>query len=225
MSWLTNTLSSSIGKKLIMSFTGLFLILFLLGHVSGNTLLFKDDGGLAFNIYAKFMTSNPVVKLLSYLTYFSVIGHVVYSIMLTRKNKQARPIGYSVSTKDSQSAWNSKSMGALGLIILLFLVMHLKGFWYEMHWGGIGSDANGNKDLYAVVFEAYSQLWYVAIYVVSMIILSFHLSHGFTSAFQTLGLNHKKYTPLINFLGKAFSIVVPFLFAMMPIYMYLKNLG
>ncbi|MDH5368351.1 MAG: succinate dehydrogenase, partial [Cyclobacteriaceae bacterium] len=105
MSWFTSTLSSSIGKKLIMSFTGLFLILFLVGHVSGNTLLFKDDGGLAFNIYAKFMTSNPVVKLLSYLTYFSVIGHVVYSIMLTRKNKQARPIGYSVSTKDSQSAW------------------------------------------------------------------------------------------------------------------------
>lgn len=225
MSWFTSTLSSSIGKKLIMSFTGLFLILFLIGHASGNTLLFKDDGGLAFNIYAKFMTSNPAVKLLSYLTYLSVIGHVIYSIILTRANKKARPVGYAVSTKDSQSAWNSKSMGALGLIILLFLVMHLKGFWYEMHWGEIGNDANGNRDLYTVVYEAYSQLWYVAIYVVSMIILSFHLSHGFSSAFQTLGLNHKKHTPLIKFLGKAFSIVVPFVFAMMPIYMYLKNLG
>lgn len=225
MSWFTNTLSSSLGKKLIMSFTGLFLILFLVGHVSGNTLLFKSDGGLAFNIYAKFMTTNPLVKLLSYVTYISVIGHVVYAIMLSRANKKARPIGYAVKTKDSKSTWNSKSMGALGLIILLFLIMHLKGFWYEMHWGEIGTDTNGNKDLYTVVNVAYSQLWYVALYVISMLILSFHLSHGFSSAFQTLGLNHKKYTPTIKFLGSAFSIVVPFLFAMMPIYMYLKNLG
>ena len=225
MSWFTNTLSSSLGKKLIMSFTGLFLILFLVGHVSGNTLLFKSDGGLAFNIYAKFMTSNPAVKLLSYLTYLSVIGHVIYAIMLSRANKKARPVGYAVKTSDSKSTWNSKSMGVLGLIILLFLVMHLKGFWYEMHWGEITTDANGNKDLFSVVDAAYSELWYVAIYVISMIILSFHLSHGFSSAFQTLGLNHKKYTPTIKFLGKAFSIVVPFVFAMMPIYMYLKNLG
>ena len=225
MSWFTNTLSSSLGKKLIMSFTGLFLILFLVGHVSGNTLLFKEDGGLAFNAYAKFMTTNPAVKVLSYITYISILGHVIYSIILTITNKKARPIGYAVSTKDSKSTWNSKSMSALGLIILLFLVAHLKGFWYEMHWGTIGVDSTGNKDLYSVVFKAYSQLWYVILYVFSMIVLSFHLSHGFSSAFQTLGLNHKKYTPAIKFIGKLFSIVVPVLFAMMPIYMYLKNLG
>ena len=94
-----------------------------------------------------------------------------------------------------------------------------------MHWGELGTDANGNRDLYAVVNMAYTQLWYVAIYVVSMIFLAAHLSHGFSSAFQTLGLNHKKYTPLIKGLGKAFAIIVPFLFAMMPIWMYIKNLA
>jgi succinate dehydrogenase / fumarate reductase cytochrome b subunit len=184
-----------------------------------------EDNGLAFNIYAKFMTTNPAVKILSYTTYLSIIAHVVYSIILSRKNKVARPIGYSVGTKDSQSSAASRNMGVLGTIILLFLVMHLKGFWYEMHWGAIGNDANGNRDLYTVVSAAYAELWYVAIYVVSMIFLAAHLSHGFSSAFQTLGLNHQKYTPMINGVSKAFAIIVPFIFAMMPIWMYIKNLG
>ena len=227
MSWFTTTLSSSLGKKLIMALTGLFLIIFLIGHLVGNMQLFfaHEDGGRAFNIYAKFMTTNPAVKILSYVTYLSIIGHVIYSIILSRKNKVARPVGYSVSTKDSQSTTASRNMGILGTIILLFLVMHLKSFWYEMHWGNIDSDGNENKDLYSVVSFAYSQLWYVAIYVVSMIFLAAHLSHGFSSAFQTLGLNHKKYTPAIKAMGKAFAIIVPFIFAMMPIWMYIKNLG
>ena len=227
MSWFTSTISSSLGKKLIMSLTGLFLIIFLIGHLAGNMQLFfaENDGGLAFNIYAKFMTSNPAVMVLSYVTYISILGHVIYSIILTLHNKAARPVGYAVSTKDSQSMWTSRSMGVLGTFILIFLVIHLKGFWFEMHWGDIGVDANGNKNLYAVVKAAYSQVWYVAVYVVSMLILAFHLSHGFSSAFQTLGINHKKYTPFIKFLGKAFAIVVPLLFALIPIAMYLNNLG
>jgi len=225
MSWFTTTLSSTLGKKLIMSLTGLFLIIFLIGHLIGNTQLFfaQEDNGLAFNVYAKFMTSNPAVKILSYTTYLSIIAHVIYSIILSRKNKVARPIGYDMSTKDSQSSMASRNMGILGTIILIFLVLHLKRFWYEMHWGAIGTDANGNKDLYSVVDAAYSQLWYVAIYVVAMIFLAFHLSHGFSSAFQTLGLNHKKHTPVINAIGQAFAIIVPFIFAMMPVWMYFEK--
>lgn len=225
MSWFTSTLSSTLGKKLIMSLTGLFLIIFLIGHLAGNMQLFvaENDGGLAFNVYAKFMTSNPAVKLLSYVTYLSILAHVVYSILLTRHNRAARPVGYAMGTKDSQSVWASRSMGILGTFILMFLIIHLKGFWYEMHWGQIGNDSAGNKDLYTVVKAAYSELWYVAIYVVSMAILAFHLSHGFSSAFQTLGINHKKYTPFIKFLGRAFAIIVPLLFAMIPITMYFNN--
>ena len=227
MSWLVTTLSSSLGKKLIMALTGLFLIVFLIGHLIGNTQLFfaHEDSGLAFNGYANFMTTNPAVKILSYMTYLTIIGHVIYSVILSRKNKLARPIGYSISPKDSQSTFASRNMGILGTIILLFLIVHLKGFWYEMHWGAIDTDTNGNKNLYTIVSAAYSQLWYVAIYVVSMVFLAIHLSHGFNSAFQTLGLNHKKHTLIIKTLGKAFAIVVPFLFAMMPIWMYIKNLG
>ena len=225
MSWIKDSLSSSLGRKLIMSLTGLFLILFLIGHVSGNTLLFKSDGGLAFNEYAKFMTSNPAVKILSYVTYFSVLIHVIYSIILTLANQKARPVSYKVGGKDPDSIWTSRNMGILGTLILIFLVIHLRGFWYEMHWGEIGNDSAGNRDLFGVVQSAYSQLWYVALYVISMTVLAFHLSHGFSSAFQTLGLNHKKYTPIIKFLGNAFSIVVPLIFAAIPIYMYIKSLG
>ncbi len=207
MSWVTKTLNSTLGKKLIMALTGLFLILFLTGHVSGNLLLFKGDGGQAFNIYAKFMTTNPAVKLLSYLTYISVIGHVIYSIFLSRQNKAARPVNYSTSKGSTNSAWSSRNMGVLGTIILIFLVVHLQGFWAQMHWGQVPSvtyDGEEYKDLFLIVNGAFKQLWLVALYVISMVFLGFHLSHGFASAFQTLGLNHKKYSPAIQTAGSIY---------------------
>jgi len=224
MSWFSKSLNSTLGKKLLMALTGLFLITFLIGHVSGNTLLFKADGKDAFNLYAKFMTTNPFIKILSYVTYFSVLAHVFYSLVLTIRNRKARPVGYKVSKANQNSVWSSRNMGILGTIILIFLVLHMKRFWYEMHFGSVETyliEGEKVKDLYSVVNIAFHEWWYVAIYVVSMFFLAFHLSHGFQSAFQTLGLNHKKYTPIIKIAGLGFSIIVPALFALMPIYMYL----
>ena len=226
MTWVTKTLNSTLGRKLIMALTGLFLILFLTGHVSGNMLLFKGDGGQAFNIYAKFMTTNPAVKLLSYLTYISVLGHIIYSIALSQHNKSARPVPYSTSNGSSNSAWSSRNMGVLGTIILIFLVVHLQGFWAQMHWGEVPMityEGEEYKNLFLIVSEAFKQEWLVALYVLSMIFLGFHLSHGFTSAFQTLGINHKKYSPAIKAIGTAYSILVPALFASMPVYIYFSS--
>lgn len=226
MSWVTKTLSSTLGRKLIMALTGLFLILFLTGHVSGNLLLFKGDGGQAFNIYAKFMTTNPAVKILSYLTYISVFGHVIYAIILGRKNKSARPIGYAESGASTNSTMASRNMGILGTIILIFLVVHLQSFWYQMHWGDlpfVTYDGEEYKDLFSIVTFAFQNELMVAGYVIAMIFLSFHLSHGFASAFQTLGLNHKKYTPAIATLGKLYAVIVPILFALMPLYIYFTS--
>lgn len=226
MSWVTKTLSSTLGRKLIMALTGLFLILFLTGHVSGNLLLFKGDGGEAFNIYAKFMTTNPAVKLLSYVTYISVIGHVIYSIILTQVNKSSRPVGYAKSNASKSSSAASRNMGILGTIILIFLVIHMQSFWYQMHWGEVPFvtyDGEQYKDLFSIVTFAFQNELMVAGYVVAMAFLSFHLSHGFASAFQTLGLNHKKYTPAIEVLGRIYSILVPILFASMPIYIYFTS--
>ncbi|MBD8487239.1 succinate dehydrogenase cytochrome b subunit [Echinicola sp. CAU 1574] len=228
MSWVTKTFSSTLGRKLLMALTGLFLILFLIGHVSGNMLLFKDDGGQAFNEYAKFMTTNPAVKILSYLTYISIIGHVIFAIMLSVRNKKARPVNYAEAKSGTNSSWNSRNMGILGTIVLIFIVVHLQNFWAQMHWGAIPTvtyESGEYKDLYAVVNLAFSNIGLVALYVVAMAFLAFHLNHGFASAFQTLGLNHKKYTPAIQFIGSAFSIIVPAMFASMPIFIYFSSLN
>ena len=225
MNWFTNLLTSTLGRKLMMALTGLFLILFLVVHLIGNLQLLKHDDGHAFNVYAQFMTSNPLIKIISYVNYTLILVHVIWAILLTSHHRKARGVeGYAVNK--NSSAWTSRNMGILGSIIFIFLVIHLKGFWYEMHWGGIQTvDYEGKtvKNLYLVVAAAYAQFWYATLYVVSMLILGFHLWHGFASSFQTLGLNHPKYNPIIRFVGRAFAIVVPVLFALIPIWMYLNQ--
>lgn len=205
-----------------MSLTGLFLCLFLIGHLSGNLQLLipGETGQLQFNEYAKFMTTNPAVKILSYLTYLSILFHVIDGIILTRRNRAARPNSYVHATSSKSSIWSSRNMGVLGTIILVFIVLHMGNFWYKMHWVEIGTDANGNKDLHSVVMFAFQELWYVAIYVLSMLAIAYHLLHGFQSAFQTLGINHKKYTPFIQKVGVAFAILIPLAFAIIPVYVY-----
>ena len=223
MNWFTRLLSSTLGRKLLMALTGLFLILFLIVHLIGNLQLLKSDQGEAFNVYAKFMTSNPVIKVISYVNYAFILLHLIWAILLTQRNRTARGAeGYAVNK--NSSPWTSRSMGILGTLIFIFLIIHLRGFWAQMHWGGIPTktyDGEEVKDLYAVVDLAYSTAWYVVLYVVSMAVLAFHLWHGFASAFQTLGLNHAKYNPLIKFVGQAFAIIVPALFALIPIWMFL----
>ncbi|MEJ7644503.1 MAG: succinate dehydrogenase cytochrome b subunit [Chryseolinea sp.] len=224
MNWFTRLLSSTLGRKLMMAITGLFLILFLVVHLIGNLQLLKTDRGEAFNVYAKFMTSNPIIVIVSYVNYAAIIVHVVWAIILTRLNRKARGAeGYAINK--NSSPWTSRNMGILGTLILIFLVIHLKGFWYQMHWGGIPTvayDGEEYKDLYAVVDVAYQEAWFVALYVISMIILGFHLWHGFASAFQTLGINHLKYNPVIRFVGRAFAIVVSGLFALIPLWMFFR---
>jgi len=223
MNWFSKLFSSSLGKKLVMALTGLFLISFLVVHLIGNLQLLKSDGGEAFNVYAAFMTSNVIIKTISYTLYASILIHIIWAILLTRQNIQARGSSYVV-VKNS-SAWTSRNMGILGTIIFIFLVIHLKHFWAEMHWGGVPVVNYGDrevKDLYTLVALWFDKGWYVGLYVVCMLGLAFHLWHGFASAFQTLGLNHVKYNPVIKFVGRAFAIIVPALFALIPVWMYLS---
>jgi succinate dehydrogenase / fumarate reductase cytochrome b subunit len=223
MKWLVDLFSSSIGRKVVMALTGLFIILFLTVHLIGNLQLLKDDGGEAFNVYAYFMTHNPLIKMVSYVNYAFFLFHIGWALLLTIKNRQARGTeGYAVTSSKS-SIWSARNMGILGTIILVFLVIHMKDFWGQMHFGEMPTKTYGDnevKDLFTVVGSAFTQWWYVALYCISMIAIAFHLWHGFESAFQTLGLNHMKYNPVISFVGKAFSIVVPALFALIPIVMF-----
>jgi succinate dehydrogenase / fumarate reductase cytochrome b subunit len=221
MNWFTTFLSSSLGKKLIMALTGLFLITFLIVHLIGNLQLLHDDGGRAFNIYARFMTTNPLIKTVSYLLYASILVHAIWALLLTVQNKKARGSSYAMVNKSS--AWSSRNMGVLGTIIFIFIVIHMKDFWAQMHWGGIPTanyDGEDVKDLYSIVALAFAELWYVILYVVCMIALAFHLWHGFASGFQTLGLNHAKYNGVIEFVGKVIAVVIPAAFAWIPIKMF-----
>ena len=229
MSWVTQTLSSSLGRKVVMSLTGLFLCTFLIVHMVGNLQLFKDDGGRAFNEYSYFMTHNPLIMAVSYLLYSSILIHALMAFILTRHNQASRPVKYAYSKPEANSPWSSRNMGILGTVLLVFIVIHMRNFWYETHFGSIPVaeyDGKIYKNLYLVVGEAFKIWWYVAFYVIAMAALGYHLVHGFQSGFQTLGVRHRKYTPLIEAVGVyGFGVLMPALFAAMPVYMFLKSNG
>ena len=281
-------LKSSIVKRYWMALTGLFLCLFLAGHLAGNLQLIFGTS-LQFNEYALFMTTNPAVKLLSYLTYISIIFHAIDGIMLTIQNKKARPIGYA-KTDGSSSSFASRNMAVLGTVILVFIATHMVNFWAKMHFDknmplmvktieiqpGMPQDfyvgrstgqyypvdqvgkegeviqaglpqkqlviKNGTelynpqvnvkmgdlyKDLHKLTLDFFKDakygLFFTIGYVLAMIALAFHLWHGFQSAFQSLGVNSSKLTPVIKFFGKAFAIIVPLLFAIIPVILHFKK--
>lgn len=275
-------LNSSIVKKVWMALTGLFLCTFLIGHLAGNMqLILKsgEEGRRAFNEYAYFMGHNPFIKVLSYVTYFSIIFHAIQGFYLTYQNKKARPQGYAYSKPGSNSSLPSRYMAVLGTLILVFIVTHMANFWWkakikediplhtytvsvpspmgaaqkqevyythnmqiipksddvvvknktELYMATINVKvAEGYKDLHTVVMDFFNPkkndmaLAYMLLYVFSMGALAFHLWHGFASGFQSLGLNHKRYTPLIHSAGKLFAVIVPGLFALITVLIYLK---
>lgn len=299
-------LRSSIAKKYWMALTGLFLCTFLIGHLIGNLQLIfihGEEGRRAFNEYAYFMQHNIFIKVLSYLTYISIIFHAVDGLMLAVQNKKARPQKYAYNNAGANSSTASRQMALLGSIVLIFIVTHMVNFWAKMHFDHIplhkitkevslpvGMDQSGQyqfsnseidfylatsgefipeqhpllkepggtelvksiveiketeffndkdlkigegyKDLHSVVMAFFGQskngfvtnslaLWATILYVISMAVMAFHLWHGFASAFQSLGLRHKRYTPIIAVTGKLFAIVVPFLFAIIPVLIFI----
>ncbi|MCO6147424.1 succinate dehydrogenase cytochrome b subunit [Flavobacterium sp. NRK1] len=269
-------LKSSLAKKYWMALTGLFLCLFLIGHLLGNLQLLStgENAALHFNQYALFMTTNPAIKVLSYLTYISILFHAIDGILLAIQNQKARPVKYVMNKPEKNTIWASRNMAVLGTIILIFIVTHMVSFWARMHFdknmplqtvminaGGMPQefylttdggylpkaqvlqgaaviknrtefyDATANvkikegyKDLYKITVAFFKDaklgLVYTILYAISMIVLGFHLYHGFGSAFQSLGVNNPKYNGFIKNFGKAFAIIVPLLFAIIPIYIH-----
>lgn len=224
--WLVDMLTSTLGRKLIMALTGLFLILFLIVHLIGNLQLLKNDGGEAFNRYADFMGHNPLIQIISIGNFFFIALHIITSILLTLKNKAARPVEYAYTNMGKSSPWASRNMMLLGTIVLIFLVVHLQAFWAKSKFGGLSEttlDGKSVHNLYKATQLAFGEAWIVGLYVLSMIGLAFHLFHGFKSSFQTLGLNHKKYSPIIHHIGVAFAVFVPAAYACIPVLMFLKQ--
>ncbi len=259
MSEFKQTFNSSLGKKLIMALTGLFLCTFLIVHLGGNLLLFSNDDGYGFNMYANFLTHFPPIEVIAYLLYLAILVHALYSLILTIQNRRSRPVGYATVNK-SPATWSSKNMGLLGSILFLFIVIHMSDFWYAYKYShkvaykeyrtdlatgqttsvdyvpvspefekSVSVENNIEivrvKDLHARVASSFSNPLYVAFYVIAMIAVAFHLLHGFQSAFRTLGWVHRKYTPIVYFIGTwLFAVIIPIGFAAMPVVYYIQSL-
>lgn len=218
MNWFTNLFTSSIGKKILMSLTGLFLITFLIIHCAINAMIFFNDGGVTFTHWGHFMGTNPIIRTLEIGLIIGFLLHIIDGFVLWAQNRKARPVKYSKVTHPHKSNWYSRSMGLLGTLILIFLIIHTAHFW-------IPNRANqfieGEElPLYQMMLTIFQEPIVVIVYVLGCFSLFWHLLHGFKSAFQTLGLSHVKYNGAINFVGTAFAIIVPIIFALMPISMY-----
>lgn len=212
--------TSSVGKKLVMAFTGIFLILFLIVHVALNACIWAMDGGEMFNKGAHFMGANLVPRILEIGLFAGFILHIVQGLMLTFDNQKARSVKYAVDYGNKGSKWYSRSMALLGTIIMLFLIIHLSHFWFpnRSHQGFLlGEEIN----LFDTMKEVFSNIYVVIVYVISCISLGYHLAHGFQSAFKTIGVTNKRYHLMLSTLGYGFSIIVSLAFAMMPISFYL----
>jgi len=214
---------SSLVKKYIMAITGLFLVLFLLVHCGINALVFLNDGGKTFNEAAHFMGHNILMRTMEIGLFIGFIIHIVDGLSLWFQNKKARAIGYAKVDAKNNSTWYSRSMGLLGTIILIFLIIHLKDFWYVSRFLGLEMNATqGLEDLFVVMTMKFQSLPVVIIYVLACFSLAWHLLHGFSSAFQSLGLNNPKYNGIIKNIAIVYSLVISLVFAAMPLAMYLQ---
>jgi len=199
-------------------------VLFLIEHLAGNLLLLLGDNGLTYNAYSDFMAANPLIRIVEIVLFLSLIYHPVEALILTLRNKRARPKGYKVNHPEENSTWYSRNMGILGLIILAFLVLHLTNFFYKARFADLSLDVNGNKDLYLVVKESFETAWYSIAYIVCFLALGFHLLHGIFSGFKTMGLSHKKYVPVVKWLGVVLTVIFTVGFIAIPAYFLLNSI-
>ena len=211
-------------NKYLAALSGLFLILFLTGHLAGNLQLFIPESQGAqkqFNEYAHFMSTNPLVKVLSITTYISIVLHIIVTIALSVDARFKRGSRYKSTNSPTQS-FSSRYMGVLGTVILAFLIIHLSNFWYKAKFTDIVLyDDYGKKDVYSLVVGKFMHIESVLIYVFSMLAIFLHTLHGFSSAFQSLGLVNSKIRRYLTIAGMLYALLIPFLFALIPVYIYL----
>lgn len=228
MTW-KQLFTSSVGKKFVMALTGISLIVFLIVHVGLNACIWANDNGEMFNRAAHFMGSTVVIRIAEVGLFIGIILHIIQGLILEFENRSKRSIGYQVPLGNRGSKWYSRSMGLLGTLILLFLIMHIYHFWTPSRLGGIGNihelgtttyDGKEYHNLYAEMLLVFQSPVIVFLYILGCISLAYHLLHGFKSAFRTLGMSNQRYVKIVKFLGAAFSIIVPVTFAMMPISMH-----
>lgn len=204
MSWL---IKSSIGRKFVQSISGLFLVLFLLFHMSMNlVLIFSYD---AYNFIAnEILGANWWAIIGTGVLALGFVVHIIYAIILTLQNRKARGSDKYASASKTPVAWSSKNMFVLGVFILLFLIVHLYQFWYNMQFKELLQLPGAREDSAQLVTEVLSNGWVLAIYIVAFAALWLHLTHGFWSALQTVGWNNTKWMKRIKVIGNIFATII-----------------
>lgn len=201
---------------MVMGLTGLFLITFLIVHAGVNSCIFVPDNGETFNGAAHFMSHNWVVRILEIGLFAGLLAHIFQGLILWKQNRAARPVKYDQSDAGKNSKWYSRSMGLLGTLLLFFLIVHLSKFWVDTKIA-LYVHVDENHNMYQAMKDEFSNWWIVLIYEAGVISLFWHLLHGFGSAFQTLGIHHKKYTPIIKTIGTVYAVIICLLFLLMPL--------
>lgn len=214
-------------RKGIIAATGLFLCLFLVVHLSANCILLlpEDVARGVYNAYSTTLRESPLIKLVAYLLYASIIFHVVYAAIVTVKNRKAKPNTYAVNHSQENSTWTSQNMGLIGIFILLFIVIHLANFWARIKLGlgeSVGTDVAGNVDVYEVTYSLFQNIYYVLFYTVLMVPLGLHLHHGLKSAFKTLGFYHRKGLRVLSQVSLVYAAVISIGFGIIPLIVYFK---
>jgi succinate dehydrogenase / fumarate reductase cytochrome b subunit len=221
-------LSASIGRKFMMSITGLFLLVFIAVHLGLNLLLIFDDTGELFNLGAHFMATNPLIKVMEPVLGLGFLIHILWSVYLEFVNWKARPIKYNKLDRSETSSWASRNMLILGALVLTFLVIHVINFFWVIKFAPetmqtVHVDGTEMENAYALVAGLFKASFvYSIIYVLGAVLLGIHLSHGFWSAFHTLGMNNKYWMKRWKFVAIAYAVIVAVGFAIIPLYFLIK---
>lgn len=208
-------LFSSISKKFVMALAGIFLLGFLPVHLFINLMLLRDDAE-TFNKAAEFMATFPLVRIIEILLIIALLAHIIWGIMVQINNWLARPTGYVKVTK-SDTSFFSRFMIWTGATVLVFLVIHFFNFFFIK----LGLVQGNHNDFYSLAHNLFKIPAYNYIYLISFLVLGFHLYHALYSAFQTLGLNHRIWTPLVKAVALIYSIIIPSGFALISITLWL----
>lgn len=210
-----------------MAATGIFLCIFLIVHLSANCILLlpEDVARGLYNSYSTTLRESPLIKIVAYLLYLSIVLHVVYALLITIRNRKAKPEKYVMNHSNENSSWTSQNMGLIGLFVLLFIVVHLANFWARIKLGigeTPGYDADGNVDVYEVTYSLFQNIYYVIFYTLLMIPLGLHLYHGLKSGFKTLGFYHKKGLKTLAKVSLIYAAIMAIGFGIIPFIVYLK---
>ncbi|MCL3780326.1 succinate dehydrogenase cytochrome b subunit [Prolixibacteraceae bacterium JC049] len=230
---MSNFLTASIGKKFVMSVTGLFLVVFIAVHLALNLMLILDDSGDLFNMAAHFMATNPAIKIMEPVLALGFIIHIVWSLWITVQNMKARPVKYAKQDLKNSSSWASRNMLILGSLVLVFLVMHIMHFFWKIKvtgsplleevtvmQGGVHVHMENAYALVASLFK--SNALYSVLYIAGAILLGMHITHGFWSAFHTIGWNNKIWRKRLEVVALIYAIVIAVGYSIIPLYFLIK---